>query len=92
VKDEIKLKYIMLRLTHPEFFSGEIFQDEDLLWAIHGNYAEDASQNRTLDRIWLIKGEDFNAFIYDDGNGWSNLVKLTAKNGKVLWNWTRLLG
>jgi len=86
---DVALKYLMLRLTHPKFFSDESFQDEDLLLEIRGVYVEDTRQRRTLDRIWFISGEDFNAYIYDDGNGWSRLVKLTAKNGKVLWRWTQ---
>ena len=84
----IKLKYIMLRLTHPKFFSKEEFQEEDLLWAIRGEYAEDRKQKQTLDRIWRISGEDFNAYIYDEGNGWCLLNKLTDKRGRILWRWT----
>lgn len=83
------LKYFLLRLEYPKFFSGELFQDSELLYVLGANYLSRKLQVKLLDRIWKMIGQDFNAEIYDDGNGWSLLVKLTNKQGKVLWHWSR---
>lgn len=81
-------RYLMLRLTNPQLFSG-YFSVGELASIIEGEQILHMCEGAVITDYQKMVGKDLDAVILPFDICRARLVCLLDKNGRVLWDWNK---